>query len=53
MRIIFQEIFQYPREIAPMVLNDWIDWGLRCRLQPMVDVSKTIMTELSGGSHPS
>ncbi|WLR41848.1 ISL3 family transposase [Bacillus carboniphilus] len=53
MRIIFQEIFQYPREIAPMVLNDWIEWGLRCRLQPMVDVSKTIMTELSGGSHPS
>lgn len=48
MRISFQEIFQYPPEIAPMVLNDWIQWGLRCRLEPMVEVSKMIKAHYNG-----
>lgn len=35
MRLTMQEIYQYPCEIAPMVLQDWIQWGLRCRLKPI------------------
>lgn len=48
MRLTMQEIYQYPREIAPMVLQDWIQWGLRCRLEPMVDVAKMIKTHYNG-----
>ncbi|UII57886.1 transposase [Cytobacillus spongiae] len=48
MRVSFQEIFQYPREIAPMVLNDWIQWGLRCRLEPIIEVSKMIKNHYNG-----
>jgi transposase len=48
MRLTMQEIYQYPREIAPMVLQDWIQWGLRCRLEPMVVVAKMIKTHYNG-----
>lgn len=27
MRLILQEIYPYPASIAPMVLQDWIQWG--------------------------
>lgn len=42
MRLILQEIYRYPAAIASMVLKDWIQWGLRCRLEPMVDVAKML-----------
>ena len=48
MKISFQQIFQYPSEIAPIVLNDWVQWGLRCRLQPMVEVSKMVKSHYDG-----
>ncbi|XJZ27498.1 transposase [Bacillota bacterium Lsc_1132] len=48
MRVSLQEIYQYPSEVAPMVLHDWIQWGLRYRLQPMVDVAKMIKTHYTG-----
>lgn len=43
MRLCLQEI-QYPAPIAPMVLEDRIQWGLRCQLESMKtskDVKKT------------
>lgn len=32
MRLILQEMFRYPASIAPDVMKNWINWGLRCRL---------------------
>ncbi|MGF9915827.1 ISL3 family transposase [Paenibacillus ehimensis] len=48
MRLILQEIYRYPASIAPMVLQDWIKWGLRCRLGPMVDVAKMLQKHYDG-----
>lgn len=48
MRISFQELFQYPADLAPMALNDWIQWGLRCRLEPMVEAAKTVKAHYDG-----
>lgn len=48
MRIILQEIYNFPPEIAPLVLTDWIQWGLRCRLKPMVDVAKMLHKHYDG-----
>ncbi|MFD3259207.1 transposase [Paenibacillus lentus] len=27
-----------------MVLKDWIQWGLRCRLTPMIEVAKMLQS---------
>lgn len=48
MKICLQEIFRYPSSIAPMVLKDWIQWGLRCRLEPMVEVAQMIQKHYDG-----
>lgn len=48
MRLILQEIYRYPTAIAPAVLKDWIQWGLRCQLAPMVDVAKMLHTHYDG-----
>lgn len=48
MRLILQEIYRYPASIAPMVLKDWIGWGLRCRLEPMVEVAKMLQRHYDG-----
>ena len=48
MRLILQEIYRYPAAIAPMVLQDWIQWGLRCRLAPMVEVAKMLQNHYDG-----
>lgn len=48
MRLILQKIYRYPAAIAPMVLQDWIQWGLRCRLTPMVEVAKMLQKHYAG-----
>jgi transposase len=48
MRLILQEIYRYPASIAPMVLKDWIQWGLRCRLNPMMDVARRLQNHYDG-----
>jgi transposase len=48
MRLILQEIFRYPAAIAPAVMKDWIQWGLRCRLQPMVEVAQMVQSHYEG-----
>lgn len=48
MRLILQEIYRYPAAIAPMVLKDWIQWGLRCQLPPMVEVAKMLQKHYDG-----
>jgi transposase len=48
MRLILKEIYRYPASIAPAVLKDWIQWGLRCRLEPMVEVSKMLHSHYDG-----
>lgn len=48
MRLILQEVFRYPASIAPAVMKDWIDWGLRCRLEPMVEVAKMLKSHYDG-----
>jgi transposase len=48
MRLILQEIYRYPATIAPMVLKDWIQWGLRCRLIPMVEVAQMLQNHYEG-----
>jgi transposase len=48
MRLILQEVFRYPASIAPDVMKDWIDWGLRCRLEPMVEVAKMLKSHYDG-----
>jgi transposase len=48
MKLILQEIYRYPKVIAPMVLQDWIKWGLRCRLEPMIDVAKMLHNHYAG-----
>jgi transposase len=49
MKICLQELFRYPTSIAPMVLQDWIQWGLRCRLEPMVEVTSRLNNGLLEG----
>lgn len=48
MKLCLQEIFRYPVSIATMVLDDWISWGLRCRLEPMVKVAKMLQAHYDG-----
>lgn len=48
MRLILQEVFRYPASIAPDVMKDWINWGLRCRLEPMVEVAKMLQSHYDG-----
>ncbi|WP_077296206.1 ISL3 family transposase [Virgibacillus pantothenticus] len=48
MRLCLQEIYQYPAPIAPMVLEDWIQWGLRCRLEPMIQLAKMLKKHFDG-----
>jgi transposase len=48
MRLILQEIYKYPPSIAPDVLKDWIQWGLRCRLEPMAEVAKMLQKHYDG-----
>lgn len=48
MRWCLQKIYQYPPSIAPAVLQDWIQWGLRCRLEPMVQVAKMLQRHFNG-----
>lgn len=48
MRLVLQEIFRYPASIAPAVMKDWIDWGMRYRLEPMIDVAKTLKSHYDG-----
>lgn len=48
MRLVLQEVFRYPASIAPAVMKDWIDWGMRCRLEPMVDVAKMLKKHYDG-----
>lgn len=48
MRWCLQKIYQYPEAIAPAVLQDWIQWGLRCRLEPMVNVAKMLQKHYNG-----
>lgn len=48
MRIALQEIYRYPASIAKIALQEWIAWGLRCRLEPMVEVAKMISNHFSG-----
>ncbi|MFB6367912.1 ISL3 family transposase [Paenibacillus elgii] len=48
MRLILQEIYRYPATIAPMVLKDWIQWGLRCKLKPMVEVARMLQSHYDG-----
>ncbi len=48
MKICLQEVYRYHARIAPMVLQDWIAWGLRCRLEPMVEVAKMLHKHYDG-----
>lgn len=48
MRLILQEIYRYPAAIAPIVLWDWVRWGLRCRLTPMVEVAQMLKKHYDG-----
>ncbi|WP_335871508.1 ISL3 family transposase [Bacillus sp. 2205SS5-2] len=48
MKLTLQEIYRYPGVIAKMALKDWIQWGLRCRLEPMVEVAKMIKNHYDG-----
>jgi transposase len=48
MKITLQEIYRYPAVIGEMALKDWIQWGLRCRLEPMVEVAKMIKKHYDG-----
>jgi len=48
MRLILQEAYRYPASIAPSVMKDWISWGLRCRLEPMVEVAKMLKRHYDG-----
>lgn len=33
-----------------MVLKDWISWGLRYRLEPMVEVAKMLQKHFEGSA---
>lgn len=48
MRVILQDIFKYPAAIGPDVLKDWIQWGIRCQLAPMVEAAKTLHRHFDG-----
>lgn len=48
MRLILQEIYRYPAVIAPAVLKDWIQWGVRSQLEPMVKVAKMLNSHYEG-----
>lgn len=48
MRLILQKIYQYPTDLAPLVLEEWIHWGLRCKLEPMVEVAKMLKKHYKG-----
>ncbi|MGE8078363.1 transposase [Peribacillus loiseleuriae] len=48
MRVTLQETYRYSASIAELALQDWIEWGVRCSLEPMKDVAKMIKAHYSG-----
>lgn len=46
--MILQEVYRYPASIAPDLMKDWSNWGLRCRLEPMVEVAKMLKSHYDG-----
>jgi transposase len=48
MKMCLQEVFRYPASIALIVLQDWIEWGLRWRLEPMVEVAQMLQNHYKG-----
>jgi transposase len=48
MKRAFSQIFHYSRGIGQLALDDWLVWARRCRLQPMIEVAKTITAHYDG-----
>lgn len=48
MMMTFKELWTQPQEIAKMFLDKWYFWATHSRLQPMIDVAKTIRRHQDG-----
>ena len=49
LRLAFQDVYQEPvRAWGEYFLNRWLSWAMRCRLEPMKQVARTIKTYKEG-----
>ena len=49
LRLAFQDVYQEPvRAWGEYFLNRWLSWAMRCRLEPMKQVARTIKTHKEG-----
>lgn len=48
MKIAFSAIFRHQHMLAKFALDDWLDWAVRCRLEPMKAVAKSIKVHYQG-----
>lgn len=47
-RLVFQELYNQPAAKAEAYLNKWYFWATHSRLQPIIDVAKTIRRHQNG-----
>lgn len=47
-RMSFQEFYDQPSEAAETYLKKWYFWATHCRLQPIIDVARTIKRHWDG-----
>ena len=49
LRLAFQDVYQEPvRAWGEYFLDRWLSWAVRCRLEPMKQVARTIKTHKEG-----
>ena len=48
MKLVFQEIYVLPKHLAESALEDWYQWGIRSRLQPIVEFARMLRRHWDG-----
>ena len=48
MKLVFQEIYALPKHLAEAALEGWYQWGIRSRLQPIVEFARMLRRHWDG-----
>jgi transposase len=48
MKLLFQEVYEMPVELAGPALKKWYSWACRSRIEPMMRVAKTVKKHWDG-----
>ena len=48
MKLVFQEIYRLPRNLAEAAMEGWYQWGIRSRLQPIMEFAQMLRRHWDG-----